>query len=224
MRRTSLLLCLCFPLFAQRNSHERNFYTGALGGVSTLSADGRSVVTASDAFASSYKPQNGPILNVFGGVHLNNYLSLQANYTGNRNNLTLTSIGSSASAYEQKRKSSQHSFAGDVVLYFRDRQSWARPYLSVGLGAARFKSDSGELSLVRGALSLPPYRFSSTMVTLRVAVGIDLALTRGWAFRYSFLEAIQQNPISPQLTPPGQRNLAGFQNLFGFVKTFGRTR
>ena len=94
----------------------------------------------------------------------------------------------------------------------------------MGLGAARFKSDSGELSLVRGALSLPPDRFSSTMVTLRVAVGIDLALTRGWAFRYSFLEAIQQNPISPQLTLPGQRNLAGFQNLFGFVKTFGRTR
>ena len=43
---------------------------------------------------------------------------------------------------------------------------------------------------------LPPDRFSSTMVTLHVAVGIDLALTRGWAFRYSFLEAIQQNQVS----------------------------
>ena len=116
MSRISLLLvCLCCPLVAQRHVPERNSYAGAVAGGSTLSADGRSVVTPSDASASSYKPQNGPILNVFGGVHLNNYLSLQANYTGNRNNLTLTSIRSPASAYEQKRTSSQHSFAGDVA-------------------------------------------------------------------------------------------------------------
>ena len=184
------------------------------------SADGRSVVTASDAFASSYEPPNGPILNVFGGVHLNHCLSLQANYSGNRNNLTLTSIGSSASAYEQNRKRSQHSFAGDVVLYFRDRQSWQGRIFRCAL-ERRFKSDSGELSLVRGALSLPPDRFSSTMVTLHVAVWDRSAANARVGFSLQLSRSHLAKPGQQQLTPPGQRNLAGFQNLFGFVRSLG---
>ncbi len=219
IRASLLLVYLCLPLFAQTE-----FYAGALTGISTLSADARSSVNSTGSAASLYKPANGPILNVFGGLHVNNYLSLQANYTGNRNNLILTSIRSSGSAYEQRRSSSQHSFAGDVAVYFRNRRSWARPYLSVGVGATRFKSESVEPNLPRGELSPPPNKFSNSMFTFRTAVGIDLALARGWAFRYSFVEAIERNPISQQLTPPGQRNLASFQNLFGFFKTFGRTR
>ena len=41
-----------------------------------------------------------------------------------------------------------------------------------------------------------------------------------WSFRYSFSETITGNPISARLTPPGERNLANFQNLFGFVRRF----
>jgi hypothetical protein len=41
-----------------------------------------------------------------------------------------------------------------------------------------------------------------------------------WAFRYTFSETIRGNPVSARLSPPGQRNLATFQNLFGIVKTF----
>jgi hypothetical protein len=36
--------------------------------------------------------------------------------------------------------------------------------------------------------------------------------------RYSFSESVSGNPISAQLSPPGQRNLANFQNLFGVVR------
>lgn len=213
-----LLISLCFPLFAQRE-----FYVGALTGISTLSGDAQSSINSTSASASSYKPENGAILNVFGGVHLNDYLSLQANYTGNRNDLTLTAIQSSGVAYEQKRESSQHSFAGDLALYFRNRRSWVRPYLSAGVGATRFKSTSLEPARKLGALDLPPHEFSSTPVAFRTAVGIDVAMTRGWAFRYSFMEEMQHNPISEQLNPPGQRRLASFQNLFGFIKTFRQT-
>jgi hypothetical protein len=60
----------------------------------------------------------------------------------------------------------------------------------------------------------------STRVVLRVAVGIDLALGDRWSVRYSFSETISGNPISARLTPPGERNLANFQNLFGVVRRF----
>jgi hypothetical protein len=53
-----------------------------------------------------------------------------------------------------------------------------------------------------------------------VAVGADWLLKKGWMFRYTFSETIRQNVISKQLAPPGERNLANFQNLFGFVKQF----
>jgi hypothetical protein len=84
----------------------------------------------------------------------------------------------------------------------------------------RFKSSEVELRAIRGTPLLPPKNVASTGLALRIAVGIDVTLNHAWSFRYSFSETISQNPISAQLSPPGQRNLANFQNLFGFVRRF----
>ncbi len=122
--------------------------------------------------------------------------------------------------HEQIRTSSQHGVLGDLLVFFRNRRSSARPYLSVGAGFVRLRSTEVSINSIVGAPRLPPKQFTSTAPALRVAVGIDLALGRGWAFRYSFSETIRNNPISAQLSPPGRRHLANFQNLFGFVKNF----
>ncbi len=196
-------------------------YAGVLGGISTLSGDARSVIEAGGASASSYKPENGGVVTGFGGMHLNDFLSLQGNYTWNRNNLALFGIRNLGDVYEQSRRSTQHSAGVDLLLYFRGRRSWVRPFLSAGAGVARFKSGATGQAVRRGNTELPPDHFSSTKASIRVAVGIDLRIARGWAFRYSFLEAIQGNPISPRLSPPGVRNLATFQNLFGVVRFIG---
>ena len=85
-------------------------YAGVLGGLATLSADARSQLTAQSLNASLYKPENGPALNIFGGAHVTQYLSLQANYVWNRNDLKLSSTSSASSSfYEEQRKSSQHA-------------------------------------------------------------------------------------------------------------------
>jgi hypothetical protein len=72
----------------------------------------------------------------------------------------------------------------------------------------------------RGGPARPPAMFVSTNPALRVAVGIDIDMAAGWRFRYSFSETISRNPVSAQLSPPAQRNLANFQNLFGAIKSF----
>jgi opacity protein-like surface antigen len=208
------ILCFGVRLRAQRAP-----FLGAMGGISTLSADGRSLTSGSEAAVSLYKPENGPTVNLFGGAHLTDFLSLQGNYVWNRNRLTLTSTRISDAGgvfYEESRTSTQHSFIGDLLLYFRNRRSWARPYLSVGSGLVHFTSKRQTLLAVSGMPQLPPPEFKSSAAALRVAVGIDLALTSNWFFRYSFSETIRGNPISEQLSPRGQRNLANFQNLFGF--------
>src|SRR5215831_6109093 len=69
-------------------------YVGALGGVSTLSADARTVLASDHAATSSYKPENGPTADVYAGLHWNNYLSVQADYLWNRNLLTLDALAS----------------------------------------------------------------------------------------------------------------------------------
>jgi Outer membrane protein beta-barrel domain len=202
---------------------ESRRYGGALIGISTLSADGRSSITPAATAVSLYKPENGPALNLFGGVHLTEYISLQGNYVWNRNDLLLTSTQFSDAnqiLYEQNRGSSQQSIIADFLLYFRNRQSRFRPYLSAGTGFVHFKSRRGELRAIRGSPTLPPESFVSSMPVLRVAVGIDVAVSRNWSFRYCFSETINKNPISRQLSPPGQRNLANFQNLFGLVRYF----
>lgn len=69
-------------------------------------------------------------------------------------------------------------------------------------------------------LSAPVGEISSTQAALRSHVGIDVVLSSRTAFRYSFSETIGGNPISPHLSPPGERGLANFQNLFGIVTRF----
>ncbi len=216
---TLYLLLAALPAIAQSE-----LYVGTLVGVATLSADGGSQITSASASSSSYKPENGGVLNLFGGIHLNNYISLQANFTANRNDLTLAAITTPNSVFEQMRNSSQVVGSGDVLLYFRQRRSKFRPYLSAGLGVSRISSELIGTTTVRGNAAPPPDKFFAVKPAFRTAVGIDIKVKNGWSFRYSFLEAIQRNPISVQLTPAGQRNLATFQNLFGFVFTSGRAR
>jgi hypothetical protein len=200
---------------------ERRVFAGTLVGVSTLSADGRAVTTMSDASLSMYKPENGPALNAFAGMHLAQYFSVQVNYLWNRNDLLLVSSTVSRQGggfYEQRRASTQHALVADGLIYFRRLDSRIRPYLGTGLAFVRFKAHvTGSMS---NGLEAPDGDITSTDVALRSHVGIDVALSRHMAFRYSFSETIGGNPISPHLSPPGQRGLANFENLFGVVARF----
>jgi hypothetical protein len=198
-------------------------YVGGVAGISTLSADGRASISADAAAVSLYAPENGPAVNLFAGVHLSDYVSVQGNYIANSNRLTLTaSTGSDRGIafYEQERSSVQHAAIADLLAYFREPTRRMRPYLSAGLGKVRFASDAVELGARHGDLAIPSRRVTSLAAVLRVAVGIDLAGRNGWAIRYTFSEAIRSNPISRELSPAGQRGLANFQNLFGIVKSF----
>jgi len=200
-----------------------DFYFGALGGAATLSGDGRYILSGTSSQTSLYKPENGAALNVFGGWDFSQYASLQANYIWNRNDVTLVSTAfgpGGASDYQQARNSQQSSAIVDLLVYFRNRKSRVRPYLSGGTGAVWLSSSARALVTVTGAPPIPPQHFSEANIGLRVAVGMDVRLSRGWWFRYSFSETSSSNPISDQLSPPGQRMLKNFQNLFGLVRRF----
>ena len=86
----------CLATTAAEAQQNRRVFVGAVAGVSTLSADARSAITSDGADVSLYKPENGPALNVFLGVHVREYVTVQANYLWNRNNLALTSVRSTA--------------------------------------------------------------------------------------------------------------------------------
>lgn len=205
------------PLAAQGNN-----FIGVYGGISTLSADARTVQTGETTQFSTYKPENGPTAVFFGGRHLNNYFSLMGSYGWNRNKVLMNSgaFTTSQSFWEQPRRVTMHTVLGEGLLYFRNLQSRFRPYLSAGFGVTHTGNDATEPPQVRGAAVPPPNRFSDTSLAFRAAVGIDVVIRGGLAFRYSFSETIQSNVTSKQLTPPGERNLANFQNWFGFSYRF----
>jgi outer membrane protein with beta-barrel domain len=196
-------------------------FAGVVGGVATLSADARSLPTSQGLSVSLYKPENGLALNFFAGAHLNPYLSIQASYIWNRNDLTLSSSSpASNSFFEERRTSSQNALILDVMAYFRPLKSRLRPYLSVGAGPVRFSSARQAEVAMGGTPLLPQEHFSSVRPALRAAVGIDVRLAHHLALRYTFSETIRHNDISAQLSPPGQRSLANFQNLFGVAFHF----
>jgi hypothetical protein len=200
---------------------DARLFAGALFGVSALSADARSETTAATAAVSLYDPGLGPALNVFGGAHLAQYFSLQANWMWNRNDLRLVSSSTAPPGmfYEQFRNSRQHAAVFDALIYFRRLDSPIRPYLGTGLSVVRFSSHQTSVAAARG-LAPPAETLDSTHLGLRSHVGIDVTLSRRLSFRYSFSETIGGNPISPSLTPPGRRGLMNFQNLFGLVGRF----
>jgi hypothetical protein len=177
------------------------------------------VTTASHADLSLYKPENGAALNLFAGRHLGQYFSVQANWMWNRNEITLVSSSTTGIFYEQVRRSRQSAAVVDGLIYFRRLESRVRPYLGTGLAVLRFTSDRVVRSASRG-LEAPAGEIASTRIGLRSHVGVDVALAPRLVFRYSFSETISTNPISPSLTPPGERRLANFQNLFGLVGRF----
>jgi hypothetical protein len=169
-----LLAILWVDASAQAQSR---FFVGGAGGISTLSADAQTAITATSVAVSLYSPSNGPALNVFGGTRLSDFLSLQGNYIWNRNELdVLSSLASSnsVSLSEEKLVSSQSSAILDLLLYFRNQGSWARPYLSAGSGVVHFTSRRSQVLNLRDSPALPPVEFTSNKAALRVAVGIDM--------------------------------------------------
>ena len=219
VHRTQVRLALCclfltsgMPVAAQISP-----YAGAIGGIATLSADAGSQASAQGLNLSSYAPRNGGAFDIFAGVQLHNYFSVQADYIWNRNSLRLNSTSSDGSFYEEDRSSIQQAAVFDLLVYFRQRNSRVRPYLATGTGVVHLSSKQDRLIASGGSAVLPSMRFSSTGPLLRVHVGIDLRLARKLDFRYSFSEMIEQNEISRQLSPPGTHKLMNFQNLFGFV-------
>lgn len=217
------LLVLCClvaatpPAFAQDDGRA---YVGGLFGVSTLSADGRAAVAPPRARASLYKPENGPVVNGLVGLHVHRFVSVQASYIWNRNGLTLLSSFTAPDGggfSEHERSGVQRALVADLLVYVRDLDSRVRPYLSVGVGALRFDSERPLRTTTSGAETTSD-RIGSTLVALRVAVGIDLAVGGGWSVRYSFSDTVSGNPVSEVLDPRGQRRLAHFQSLFGLVR------
>jgi hypothetical protein len=213
------LLVFAFPLTLDANW---NTFLGGFGGISTLSADGAFVVSGDGSAHAQYKPENGPTLMIYGGRHLNDYFSLQLSYGWNRNTVVLSrsEFGDSSAAYEQRRSNNQHTVIGEGMLYFRNRGSWVRPYLSAGAGLSHLRSIASGDEVLIGTPVLPEAEFSHSGPAFRVAVGVDVLLRGGFALRYSFSETIQGNPMSKQLSPQGGRNLANFQNLFGVCWQF----
>ncbi len=187
-RSFCIIAALAIVFWPQNCAGQKMPYAGLLGGISTLSADGRTTVEPQTAATSSYKPENGPAIDVFAGVHWNNFLSFQVDYLWNQNPLTLDALRANATGggafYKQEYRSSQHAVLGNVLLYFRSRSSWVRPFLSVGTGVVHLSTDPLTSGVAQGIT--PPGTFRSTMAALHVAVGIALRVHRGWALRYSF--------------------------------------
>jgi hypothetical protein len=222
LRMLRIAVIVLFGCHHAATAHAQ-FYAGVLGGVSTLSGDSRSLLSPGSSAFSSYDPKNGGVVMGLVGKHLSDYFSAQVSYVWNGNELTLTTANfnnGTQQGYQEQRSSSQQSVIGDVLVYFRNRNSRLRPYLSVGTGFVHFASTEERVEQVVGAPVLPPQSFSSNSMVLHVPVGMDVNLGKGWALRYTFSETISKNPISDRFSPPGRHRLMNFQNLFGFVKRF----
>ncbi len=219
---TSKLLPSILLLLASAVGLQAQVYLGILGGVATLSGDNHAAVGTNSSF-SSYDPKNGPAVEFVVGKDLSDYFTIQGEYIWNRNTLILTSAQFSngmQAGYSETRNSSQQSFIGDLLIYFRKRNSRFRPFLSVGTGFMHLASSAQEVDTVIGDPILPPQHFSSNQAVLHVPVGLDVKLKDGLDFRYSFSETLSGNPISKQLSPPATHNLQNFQNLWGIVYRF----
>lgn len=193
-------------------------YFGVLGGIATLSGDARAVITPTSASTSSYEPSNGGAASAFVGAHILNYISLQADYVWNRNDVVLVSsinTPGGSSFYRLPESVRQNAFLGNALVYFRKRGSSIRPYLAEGVGGVLIHSSLSGDGIISGNPTLPPASSHHASIALRTSVGLDLRLRGSWYFRYSFGETITRNTFGDQLSPPEHRIAKNFQSLFG---------
>lgn len=212
------LACLAPSLVLAQRLTKETIYFGGMGGIATLSGDANAVITASSASTSSYDPSNGGVAGAFLGAQIFDYLSLQADYAWNRNDAVLVSSISSpgvSSFYRLPETVTQNAFLGNVLIYFRKRESRIRPYLSEGAGGVRIHSRLSGGGIIGGAPALPPASSDHASIALRTSVGLDVHLRSSWYFRYSFGETITRNTFGDQLSPPEHRIAKNFQSLFG---------
>jgi len=179
------------------------WYVAGLVGIGTLSGDTRTPASGPIAVAF-YEPENGAAWNLALGRHLNDWFSVQGNYIGNHNRLQWTYVGDNLRITFPYR-TAQHAGVADLLLYFRDRRNWVRPYLSAGIGAAHTRAD----------LRVPQLERKETSVdaVMRVAVGVDILLKGNLRFRYTFSESLSGNPFVGPV--PAKKAFMNFQNLFG---------
>lgn len=139
------------------------------------------------------------MVNIAVGYHFNDWVSAQAGYSWNRNLLIVSQLAGTVFSQSENARG-QNAVAVEAMLYFCPRANRLRPYLSAGPAVVSFPNERS--------------------AGLRVAVGIDVSLRRGWGVRYSFSEMMSSNPFAKDLNPPAAAKLMNFQNLFGVVKTF----
>lgn len=214
-----LAIACLMPSFvvAQRLTRE-TIYFGGMAGIATLSGDANAVITPASASTSLYDPSNGGAASAFVGAHVFNYISLQADYVWNRNDVVLVSsinIPGASSFYRLPESVTQQAFLGNVLIFFRKHGSRIRPYLSEGVGAVLIHSQLSGAGIVSGSPDLPPVSSDHPSVVLRTSVGLDVRLRGSWYFRYSFGETITRNTFGDQLSPPEHRIAKNFQSLFG---------
>lgn len=222
-QQNTLKISLAFLIAFCGISARAQIYIGVMGGVASISGDASSRLNSASSAFSSYDPRNGGALELLAGRHLSDYWTVQATYIWNANDMTVTGAtftGGIQQGYQERRSSSQQSILGNILVYFRNRDSRLRPYLSVGTGLVHLSSAQDSLDQAFGDPVLPPHKFSSNMIALNVPVGMDVAVGHGWAFRYSFSETISRNPIDDHLSPSGRHTFKNFLNLFGFTKRF----
>lgn len=223
LRTATVIAVVLLVVLILKPSAQGQLYVGVLGGVSALSVDARSSFSSGSSAFSSYDPKNGGTFELLGGKHLSDYFTIQGSYIWNVNTLHVGAgsfLNTGQVGYQQTRGSSQSSFIAGVLVYFRNRDSRLRPYLSVGTGLVHFSSSEEHLDEAVGDPVLPPRNFSANTIALHVPVGMDVKLGKGWAFRYTFSETISKNPIDDRLSPSPQHAFKNFLNLFGFIKQF----
>jgi hypothetical protein len=204
-------------LYAQ-SSTKQLIYIGGMGGLATLSGDASAVIAPSSASTSLFDPKNGGAGAIFAGIHSFEYVSFQADYIWNRNNVALVSTsgqGTALSFFREPESITQQAFLGNVLVYFRHRQSHVRPYLSEGAGGVLIDSRLSGGTIVGGNPALPPGKSDHVSIALRTLVGMDVRLGGRWSFRYTFGETLTRNTFGSQFSPAEHRIPKNFQNLFG---------
>ena len=212
------LACLAPSSMLPQRLTKATIYFGGMGGIATLSGDANAVITASSASTSSYDPSNGGAAEAFIGAHIFDYFSFQADYVWNRNDAVLVSSINGpgvSSFYRLPETVTQNAFLGNVLIYFRKRESRIRPYLSEGAGGVLIHSRLSGGGIIGGVPALPPASSDRASIALRTSVGLDVRLRSSWYFRYSFGETITRNTFGDQLSPPEHRIAKNFQSLFG---------
>lgn len=184
-----ILMLLAAPVLL---AQERDLRVELFGGASFLKAQ-RTFLVNQEAFRTEFS--DGGKVGLRGTVNLGSHLAVEGAYSYGTSNLRVLDL-EAVPLHERGFGVRVHQLSGNVLWFLNEQGHTLRPFVTAGLGLARFSptSDARSVATANGFIAGPAAVSASNELDLNLGAGMEGKLTRLLGVRLDLRDHVTRFP------------------------------